>query len=131
MWFFAGTLMVMIFIAYRYFRVSINGIKLRNQELMQQLDDLNGQFDILTAKELRARRKADISSNGKGKLLSLLSHEIRTPMNGVIGMATLLTETDLNGEQREYADTILNCSKALLTNVNEILINDMLDFSKV
>ena len=131
MWFFAGTLIVMIFIAYRYFHASIIGIKSRNQELVQQLDDMNKQMDLLTEKELKARREADIAGNGKGKLLSLLSHEIRTPMNGVIGMATLLTETDLNGEQREYADTILNCSKALLTNVNEILINDMLDFSKV
>ena len=52
-------------------------------------------------------------------------------MNGVIGMATLLEATDLNSEQREYADTILDCSKTLLTNVNEILINDMLDFSKI
>src|SRR5438034_10091635 len=105
MWFFAGTLIVMIFIAYRYFHASISGIKLRNQELVQQLDDMNKQFDVLTEKELKARREADIASNGKGKLLSLLSHEIRTPLNGVIGMASLLSDTDLNGEQREYADT--------------------------
>ena len=52
-------------------------------------------------------------------------------MNGVMGMASLLEATDLNGEQREYANTIHDCSKILLTNVNEILINDMLDFSKI
>ena len=131
MWFFAGILIVMIFIAYRYFYASISGIKLRNQELVQQADDLNKQLDLLTEKERKARREADIACNAKGKLLSLMSHEIRTPMNGVIGMATLLAATDLNSEQREYADTILDCSKTLLTNVNEILISDMLDFSKV
>ena len=52
-------------------------------------------------------------------------------MNGVIGMATLLATTDLNNEQLEYVDTILECSKSLLFNVNEMLISDMLDFSKV
>ena len=114
MWFFAGILIVMIFIAYRYFYASISGIKLRNQELVQQADDLNKQLDLLTEKERKARREADIACNAKGKLLSLMSHEIRTPMNGVIGMATLLAATDLNSEQREYADTILDCSKTLL-----------------
>jgi signal transduction histidine kinase/CheY-like chemotaxis protein len=131
MWFFACTLIVMIFIAYRYFYVSISGIKLRNQELVQQADELNKQLDLLNERERKARREADIISNAKDKLLSLMSHKIRTPMNGVIGMANLLAVTDLNSEQREYAETILDCSETLLTNVNEILISDMLDFSKV
>src|SRR6266404_923055 len=131
MWFFAGGLIVMIFIAYKYFYASVSGIKLRNQELVQQADDLNRQLDLLIEKERKARREADIALNGKDKVLSLMSHKIRTPMNGVIGMSTLLAATDLNMEQREYADTILDCSKSLLINVNEILISDMLDFSKV
>ena len=131
MWFFAGILIVMICIAYKYFSASISGIKLRNQELVRQAEVLNEQLDLLSERERKARREADIACNGKSKLLSLMSHEIRTPMNGVIGMASLLEATDLNSEQREYADTILYCSKTLLTNVNEILINDMLDFSKI
>ncbi len=124
-------LIAMVFIAFGYFYAGVKGVRQRNQELLKQVADLNEQMDMLAEKEAKARREADIAYNAKSKLLSLLSHEIRTPMNGVIGMATLLAGTDLNSEQREYATTVLDCSTNLLTNVNDILINDMLDYSKV
>jgi CheY-like chemotaxis protein len=47
-------------------------------------------------------------------------------MNGVLGMATLLNETELSSEQREYSQTILHSGEALLN-----VINDILDFSKI
>jgi len=131
MWFFTGIFILLILIAYRIIQVNISGIKMRNQQLIEEAVKLNKQLDVLNEKELKATREADIASTAKGKLLSLMSHEIRTPMNGVIGMATLLSATELTPEQKEYADNILACSKNLLTNVNEILINDMLDFSKI
>jgi len=131
MWFFTGIFILLIFIAYRIIQVNISGIKMRNRVLVEEAVKLNMQLDVLNEKELKATREADIACTAKGKLLSLMSHEIRTPMNGVIGMATLLSATELTAEQKEYADNILACSKNLLTNVNEILINDMLDFSKI
>jgi signal transduction histidine kinase len=55
-----------------------------------------------------------------------MSHETRTPMNGIIGMTGLLLDTDLDQEQREFAQLIDNSAQALLT-----LLNGILDLSQL
>jgi two-component system sensor histidine kinase/response regulator len=91
-----------------------------------RISDLERQLAELREALAEARAQAEAASRTRSEFLSNVSHEVRTPMNGVIGMTTLLLDTDLDRRQREYAQVIRASADALL-----VVINDLLDYSKI
>ncbi len=91
-----------------------------------ELKEINIHLGEATERANQMAVRAEMASAAKSEFLANMSHEIRTPINGVIGMTGLLLDTELDDEQRSFAEIVRVSGESLLS-----LINDILDFSKI
>jgi PAS domain S-box-containing protein len=109
--------------------VAIQGIgrdaterKVADQKLRESAREMQVKNEELSNALHLAREATQL----KEQFLANTSHELRTPLNGIMGMINLIKTTDLEADQREYADAISQCANDLLT-----IINDLLDLSQI
>jgi len=118
---FAAVAMLSVLAGFAVYRLSRTASRARRRDriIQARLADAKQQAEVQA-------QRAEAASRSKSDFLAMMSHEIRTPMNGVLGFANLLLETQLDPEQREFAQTVQRTGDALLT-----IIDDVLDYSKI
>ncbi|MGZ3833702.1 MAG: response regulator [Mucilaginibacter sp.] len=130
-WFYLVILFVACIFGYFYHRAKINTLSIRIAEQQSALHQRDELLSYARQNEQIVRGDAQAANTNKSLLLSQISHDIRTPMTTLMGMASLLTETTLTPEQHEYASAILLSGESLLGLINDILMKDLLDYSKI
>jgi len=107
-------------------RMELQKARIKTEKTSRELEEINQQLEKAIERANQMAMQAEVASITKSEFLANMSHEIRTPMSGVIGMTTLLLETSLTPEQREYTEIINSSANSLLR-----VINDILDYSKM
>lgn len=102
------------------------GMTLHNALLFKEISEELEQKKITEVKLKKAKEEAEDANRAKSEFIANISHEIRTPLNAVIGFSEILSNTDINKQQKSYVNSIKTGGNNLLR-----LINDILDLSKL
>lgn len=97
----------------------INSLEQKVKERTRELEELNKSLEEANQRVVKA-------SQAQLQSFACMSHEIRTPLNCIIGLSSLLQETELSPQQAETVRMIVASGDLLLT-----VVNDVLDYSKL
>jgi len=110
------------FVLYKNFKVEGDGLEPYIIGFAQDITDrVHAEKELLAAKKV-----TEDAHKAKEIFLANMSHEIRTPMTGILGIANLLSKTDLDEQQKKFTKLISESANNLLT-----IVNDVLDIEKI
>jgi len=83
------------------------------------------------AELVETRDRALASEKAKSEFLAVMSHEIRTPLNGLLGNLSLLRDTEITKDQKDYVRNMDTSGRLLLSHVTDVLDITKYDAGKV
>ena len=104
---------------------------LKVNDKAKELALVNNNLKKLNRQIRSEKEKATRASEAKTQFLSNMSHEIRTPLNAILGISEMMSEEDMNPENKNFIKLLRNSSQSLLALVNDVLDIDRVELGKL
>jgi signal transduction histidine kinase/ActR/RegA family two-component response regulator len=101
-------------------------LTIENAGLIASLTDARFAEEQAREQAEKLRDEAEQANKAKSEFLAIVSHELRTPLNGILGMASVMGDTDLTEPQRNCISTIKGAGEAL-----SLIVDDLLDLTRL